>query len=77
MRSNRSLILPLFMKEQPLRIFAILMNMMRDTARFSARPHAMLDAQRDNFLPTGGRNSEGCGDDDHNFSVARVVLFDI
>lgn len=77
MRGDGSFVLPFFMKEQPRRVLAIGVDMMRETAGFDAGAGAMLAAQRDDILALGGRDSEGCGDDDHNFSVARVVLFDI
>ena len=77
MRGNRRLVPPLFMIEQPLRVFAVDVDVMRDTARFGAGPGAMFDAQRNDLLPTGWRDREGSRNDDHNFSVARVVLFDM
>ncbi len=77
MRGNSSFILPLLMIEQPLRVFAVNEDVMRDTARLGAGPGAMFDAQRNDLLPTGWRDREGSRNDDHNFSVARVVLFDM
>ena len=77
MRSNSSFVLPFLVIEQPRRIFAIGMDMVRDTAGLRTGPRAMLDTPRDDLRALGRRNREGCGDDDHNFSVARVVLFDI
>jgi len=77
MHCNRSLILPFLIIEQPRRVFAIRMDMMQHTARFGPRPDAMLYAQRNNLFAIDRRNREGCGNDDHNFSVARVVLFDM
>jgi hypothetical protein len=77
MRRDGGFVLPFLMKEQPRRVFAIGMDMMRETARFGTRSGAMLNTQRNDLLALGRWNSEGSGNDDHNFSVARVVLFDI
>jgi hypothetical protein len=77
MRSNGGFVQPLLMIEQPRGGFAIDVDMMRDTARFVAGTGAMLAAQCDDLRASGGRDREGCGDDYHNFRVARVVLFDM
>ncbi len=77
MRGDRGFILPFFVKEQLRRVFAVGVDMMRETAGFGAGPGAMFAAQGDDFLALGGLNGEGCGNDDHSFSVARVVLFDM
>ncbi len=77
MRGDGGFILPFFVKEQSRRVFAIGMDMVRNAAGFCARAGAMLGAQRDDLFALGGLDSEGCRNDDHSFSVARVVLFDM
>ncbi len=77
MGSNGSLISPLLVKKQPVRILAIRMDMVRETARFGARPGAMLGAQGDDVRASVSRDSKRGRNDNHNFNVARVVLFDM
>ena len=77
MGSDGGFVLPLFVKEQSRRVVAIGVNMMRDTTRLSTGTGAMLAAQGDNLIALGGLDSKGCGNDNHNSSVARVVLFDM
>ena len=58
MGSNGSLISPLLVKKQPVRILAIRMDMVRETARFGARPGAMLGAQGDDVRASVSRDSK-------------------
>ena len=78
MGGDGGFVLPLFVEEQPPRVFAIAMDIVRDAAGLGAGPGAMLDAQRDNLFGAGReRSGDGGGDDDHNSSVARVVFLDM
>ena len=53
-------VLPLFVEEQPRRVFAIRMDMMGDTAGLCAGTGAMLATQRNDLVTPVGRDGEGC-----------------
>ena len=77
MRGDGGLVLPFFVKEQARRVVAVGVDIVRDTAGFGAGSGAMFAAQCDDLFALGGPDHEGCGNDDHRLSVARVVLFDM
>ena len=77
MGGDGGFVLPFFVKEQPSGIFAIGVDMVRNTARFGAGAGAMFTTQANDLIASGRLDREGCRNDNHSFSVARVVLFDM